>query len=302
MGIKVCNNDLKEFLIHLEIERNDSEHTILNYELDIKEFLEYCTQNNINYLYITYKETRNFISYLYDIKKDKSSTVSRKISALRTFYKYLVNNGHENFSFDLLKLPKKGKRLPKYFEYNELEELFEVPDMNTPLGERDILILEMLYATGMRVGELVNVKASDINHFNKTIKVLGKGNKERLVYYNNITEKRLNLYLKNGRVKLNKKGLDYLFINHLGGKLTTRGVEMILDKIIKKTSLTKHITPHMLRHSFATHLLNEGCDLLSVQELLGHKSLSATNIYTHVTNDRIKDVYLKTHPRAKKQK
>ena len=160
----------------------------------------------------------------------------------------------------------------------------------------------MLYATGMRVGELVNIKVGDINHSNKTIKILGKGNKERLAYYNKITQKRLNDYLENGRPKLIKKSTDYLFLNNSGGKLTTRGVELILDKTIKKTSLSKHLTPHMLRHSFATHLLNEGCDLLSVQELLGHASLSATNIYTHVTNDRIKDVYLKTHPRARKEK
>ena len=201
-----------------------------------------------------------------------------------------------------MRLPKRDKRLPKFLEYNELEEIFKVPDLNTPLGKRDSLILEMLYATGMRVGELVNIKVSDINHSNKTIKILGKGNKERLAYYNKITEKRLNDYLENGRPKLIKKSTDYLFLNNSGDKLTTRGVELILDKTIKKTSLSKHLTPHMLRHSFATHLLNEGCDLLSVQELLGHASLSATNIYTHVTNDRIKDVYLKTHPRARKEK
>lgn len=292
---------LDEFLLYLEIEKNDSNYTILNYELDIKEYLDYCGSNNVDFFKITYKQARNYIMYLYDNEKYKSTSISRKISSIRTFYKFLNNNGCENYSFDLLKLPKKEKRLPKYFEYNELEELFDIPNLNTPLGQRDSLILEMLYATGLRVGELVNIKVDDINYSLKTVRVLGKGNKERIVYYNNVTDKRLKLYLKEGRVKLNNKGIDYLFLNHLGGKLTTRGVEHILDKIIKRTSLTKHITPHMLRHSFATHLLNEGCDLLSVQELLGHESLSATNIYTHITNDRIKDVYLKTHPRAKKQ-
>lgn len=291
---------LQDFLSYLSVEKNDSLYTIDNYELDIIEFLKYCDDNKISFKKISYKEARSYISYLYEEKKDKSSTISRKISALRSFYRYLSNNGSENYSFDLLKLPKKGKRLPKYFEYNELEELFNVPDLNTPLGERNALILELLYASGMRVGELVSIKVNDINHSTKTIKILGKGNKERIVYYNKITEKRLKLYLENGRCKLNKKNSDYLFLNENGGVLTTRGVEYILNKIIEKTSLTKHITPHMLRHSFATHLLNEGCDLLSVQELLGHESLSATNIYTHITNDRIKDIYLKTHPRAKK--
>ena len=292
---------LYSFINYLLVEKNYSVYTVRNYELDVKEFFDYCKKMNVSFLDISYKSARSYISYLFDDKKDKTATISRKISALRSFYRYLSNNGYENYSFDLVKLPKKGRRLPKYFEYNELEELFNIEDLDTPLGQRNVLILELLYASGMRVGELVSVKVSDINHANRTIKILGKGNKERIVYYNNITENRLKLYLENGRCKLNKKNSDYLFLNHDGGVLTTRGVEYILDKIIKKTSLTKHLTPHMLRHSFATHLLNEGCDLLSVQELLGHESLSATNVYTHITNDRIKDVYLRSHPRARKE-
>lgn len=294
--------ELDKFLRYLEVEKNYSAYTITNYEIDITEFLKYCGSNNINYYTITYHDARSYINYLYTTKSEKASSIGRKISSIRTFYRYLANHNIENYSFSLLRLPKKGIRLPKYLEYNELEQLFEIPDTNTPLGKRDILILEMLYATGMRVGELVNIKIDDINHTNKTIKILGKGNKERITYYNQITERRLNDYLNNARCKLMKNKNNYLFLNHLGNKLTTRGVELILDKIIKKTSLSKHLTPHMLRHSFATHLLNEGCDLLSVQELLGHSSLSATNIYTHVTNDRIKDVYLKTHPRSRNKK
>lgn len=292
---------LRKFIEYLNVEKNYSFYTIKNYELDIKEFIDYCVNNNLSLFKINYKQARSYVSYLYDEEKDKPTTISRKISALRSFYRFLANNGLENYSFDLLKLPKKGKRLPKYFEYNELEELFDIPDLNTPLGMRNALILELLYASGMRVGELVSIKIDDINHINKTIKILGKGNKERLVYYNNITEKRLQLYLEEGRIILNKNNSEYLFLNQNGGVLTTRGVEFILNKIIEETSLTKHITPHMLRHSFATHLLNEGCDLLSVQGLLGHESLSATNVYTHITNDRIKDIYLKSHPRARKK-
>ena len=293
---------LEEFLKYLEVEKNYSTYTINNYKLDIEQFLIYCDDNEIKYSNITYPEARTYLNYLYNTKGEKASSVSRKISSIRTFYRYLANHNIENYSFHLLRLPKKGQRLPKFLEYNELEEIFKVPNLDTPIGKRDALILEMLYATGMRVGELVNIKIDDINHSNMTIKILGKGNKERIAYYNKITEKRLNDYLNNGRLELLKKPNDYLFLNHLGGKLTTRGVELILDKTIKETSLSKHLTPHMLRHSFATHLLNEGCDLLSVQELLGHASLSATNIYTHVTNDRIKDVYLRTHPRARKDK
>lgn len=294
--------NLEEFLRYLEVEKNYSTYTINNYKLDIEQFLIYCDDNEIKYSNITYPEARTYLNYLYNTKGEKASSVSRKISSIRTFYRYLANHNIESYSFHLLRLPKKGQRLPKFLEYNELEEIFKVPNLDTPIGKRDALILEMLYATGMRVGELVNIKIDDINHSNMTIKILGKGNKERIAYYNKITEKRLNDYLNNGRLELLKKPNDYLFLNHLGGRLTTRGVELILDKTIKETSLSKHLTPHMLRHSFATHLLNEGCDLLSVQELLGHASLSATNIYTHVTNDRIKDVYLRTHPRARKDK
>lgn len=293
-------NNIIKFIDYLKYEKNYSDYTIKNYQLDIEQFFKYCKDNNINYEKITYVQSRNYLNYLYNNENEKATSISRKISSIRSFYRFLANHNIENYSFHLLKLPKKGKRLPKYLEYNEIEELFEIPDLTTPLGERNALILEMLYASGMRVGELVSIKVNDINRSGKTIKILGKGNKERIVYYNKITEKRLKLYLENGRCHLNKKNSDYLFLNQQGGPLTTRGVEFILDQIMKKTALTKHITPHMLRHSFATHLLNEGCDLLSVQELLGHESLSATNIYTHVTNDRIKDVYLRTHPRAKK--
>ena len=291
---------LDDFLKHIEIEKNDSKYTVISYKEDILEYLDYCKEEGINIEKITYKQARNYINYLYEEKKDKASSISRKISAIRTFYKYLESNNIENYSFNLLKLPKKGKRLPKYFEYNELEELFEVPDTSDPLGQRDRLILEMLYASGIRVSELVNIKVEDISFSGKTIRILGKGNKERIAFFNDITLKYLNKYISDGRKELNVDNIDYLFLNYRGGKLTTRGVEKILNKIIENTALNKHITPHMLRHSFATHLLNEGCDLLSVQELLGHSSLSATNIYTHVTNDRLKDVYLKTHPRARK--
>ena len=293
-------NYLTDFIKYLEVEKRDSKYTVLNYELDIKQFLDYCIKNNIDYKKITYIQARAYTNYLYTVSLEKASSISRKISAIRGFYRYLANYNIENDSFSLLKLPKKAKRLPHYFEYNELTCLFDSVPLNTPLGERNALILEMLYATGIRVGELVNIKLNDINHSEKTIKILGKGNKERIVYYNKVTENRLMLYLNDGFIKLNKKNSNYLFLNNFGGNLTTRGVEKILDEVIKKTQLTKHITPHMLRPSFATHLLNEGCDLLSVQELLGHESLSATNIYTHVTNDRLKEVYFKSHPRAKK--
>ena len=193
---------------------------------------------------------------------------------------------------------KKEKKLPRFFYYNELEELFQTPRLSTPLGQRDRLILEMLYATGVRVSELVDIKTTDIS--GNEIRIVGKGNKERIVRFGEYVEDILELYLNDAYHELNLDNSDYLFLNSHGGQLTTRGIRYILDRIISNTTLKKSISPHMLRHSFATHLLNEGCDILTVQELLGHESLTATSIYTHVTNDRLKEVYYKCHPRAKK--
>ena len=290
--------ELEEYLNYLEYQKNYSKHTIMSYREDIEEFLQYINSENIKMLKITYDEIRFYLMYL-NKKKDVNSTISRKISALRSFYKFLQNNSKiENNPFTLINLPKKEKKLPRFFFYNELEELFNTPKLNTPLGQRDRLILEMLYATGVRVSELVNIKISDISG-DRTIKILGKGNKERIVRYGEYCEEILKLYLSDGHYKLNDSS-EYLFLNNNGGQLTDRGVRYLLDKIIDKTTIEKKISPHMLRHSFATHLLNEGCDILTVQELLGHESSTATSIYTHVTNDRLKDVYFKTHPRARK--
>ena len=290
--------ELENYLKYLEYQKNYSKHTIESYNQDIIEYLEYLEEHNIKLLKINYDQIREYLKYLSN-KKDINSTISRKISAMRGFYKYLQNNNKiENNPFSLINLPKKEKKLPRFFFYNELEELFNTPKLHTPLGQRDRLILEMLYATGVRVSELVNIKISDISKDN-TIKILGKGNKERIVRFGEYCSEILNMYLNDGHYKLNSSS-PYLFLNNNGGPLTDRGVRYLLDKIISKTTIEKKISPHMIRHSFATHLLNEGCDILTVQELLGHESLTATSIYTHITNDRLKDVYFKTHPRAKK--
>ena len=293
--------NIEEYIRYLETEKKYSFETIRAYESDILLFFNFCDSENINYLDIDYDFARFYLKYLKEEKEEKSNSVSRKISSLRGFYKYLVReNIIDNNYFAMLVLPKKEKKLPRYFEYNELEELFKVPDINTELGERNLLILEMLYATGIRVSELVNIRLKDIDIDNKKIKITGKGNKMRYVYFEDVCLEVLVNFLNNGYIKLNKNKIDYLFLDRLGNQLTTRGVRYILDKIIKQTTLNKKISPHMLRHSFATHLLNEGCDLLSVQELLGHESLTTTSIYTHVSNDRIKEIYYKTFPRVKK--
>ena len=289
---------LSEYLEYLKYQKNYSDETIHSYSIDIEEFLDYINSECVNICEVGYDVVKAWLIHL-DEKKNKSTTVSRKISSLRGFYKYLINNKVMNSNpFSLVSLPKKERHLPRFFYYNELEEMFQVPKLNTALGQRDRLLLEMLYANGVRVSELVNIKVSDIN--GEEIKVLGKGNKERIVEFGDYAESILELYLNEGYKSLNVKKSEYLFLNNRGGKLTTRGVRYILDNIINKTTIDKKISPHMLRHTFATHLLNEGCDLLTVQELLGHESLTATSIYTHITNDRLKEVYFKCHPRAKK--
>ena len=288
---------LEKYLKYLKYQKNYSDFTICSYENDILEFLSFLKEHNLDILNIDYTNTKIFLKELNN-KKNKTSTLSRKISSLRSFYNFLINNNYlDNNPFILVKLPKKEKHLPRFFQYNELEQLLSIPNLNTAIGQRDKAILEVLYASGIRVSELINIKITDIN--GEEIKVFGKGSKERIVMIGDYARDSLDLYLNNGYKTLNKKNNSYLFLNSNGEKLTTRGIRYILDKIIKQTSLDKKISPHMLRHTFATHLLNEGCDLLSVQELLGHENLSTTAIYTHITTDYLKNVYYKAHPRAK---
>jgi len=292
---------VEDYLEYLKYEKNYSQYTVINYRDDIDEFLNYIESENLDYRELEYSDIRFYLMYLKDTKKDNNSSIDRKLSSLRGFYKFLANNNIVSTNvFTLVNGPKKAKKLPRFFEYNELEKLFNACDLGTPIGQRDRLLLELLYATGVRVGELVNIKINDIDESSRSILILGKGNKERYVTYGDYCAEILDLYLKEGYILLNKKNSSYLLLNSNGGNLTDRGVRYILDQIIKKTSINKNISPHMIRHSFATHLLNEGADLLSVQKLLGHESIKATQIYTHVTTDRLKEVYFKSFPRAKK--
>lgn len=295
------NNYLDDYLDFLKYEKNYSEYTVLSYKNDIEEFLKYLNREILNFKDVEYGDLRFYLMYLKEEKEDNNASIDRKLSALRGFYKYLANNGVVKSNvFSLVSGPKKEKKLPRYFEYNELEELFSIPDVDNPYGQRDLLLLELLYATGIRVGELTKIKVKDIDFGNKSILILGKGNKERLVTFGEYCEEILIKYLNDGYILLNSKNSEYLFLNKNGGDLTERGVRYILDQIIKQTSLNKNISPHMIRHSFATHLLNEGCELTTVQKLLGHESIKATQIYTHVTTDRLKEVYYNSFPRAKK--
>ena len=297
----VMNDQVQRFLEYIRTERNYSDLTEKNYLLDLEQFEEYLTINSLNYKRLTYKDISIYTGFLKEKERLKSSSINRHLSALRSFYDFLLNREVISTNpFKLIKGPKCDKKLPNYMKYSEFEEMIEACE-NTPLGIRNKALLELLLATGARIGELIKINIQDIDFANKQIKVLGKGNKERICYFNEHCYTALENYLNNSRnILLKNKKSDRLFINHLGGDLTDRGVRDILDKIIKKCSLKNKVTPHTFRHTFATMLLNEGCDLKSVQELLGHVNLSTTSIYTHVTNDRIKDIYLHTHPRSKK--
>ena len=283
-------NNFYEYLLT----KNYSQNTILSYINDLYYFYLFVKKDLD---LVKEEDIRDYLEYL-NLKKDKSTSVSRKISTFKSFYKFLYLNEYINkkeYPLSKISYPKAEKKLPKFIYYNDLLEIINESSKGKE-GLRDRLIIEMLYATGVRVSELVNIKINDIDFNNRRIIVCGKGNKERIVYYGEYAMKVLNDYLR-GRENINNQ---YLFLNNRGEKLTDRGVRYIIDNIMKNLSVKTHVTPHVLRHTFATDMLNNGCDIKVVQELLGHSSLKTTEVYTHVTNDRLKEVYYRCFPRRDK--
>ncbi|WP_254505747.1 tyrosine recombinase XerC [Bacillus altitudinis] len=294
------------FIEYLQIEKNYSALTISGYTEAIEEFVRFMNIQGIDgFEEVSYQDTRIYLTEAYE-KGLTRRTISKKVSALRSFYKFLLREQlvKEN-PFLLVNLPKQDKRIPSFLYEEELKELFTVSDVNTPLGQRNQAILELLYATGMRVSELCSLKESDLDLSMDTVLVHGKGSKQRYVPFGSYAHEALSTYLEDGRQKLKVKGKDradsHVFLNQRGAPLTDRGVRFILTELMKKASGTLHIHPHMLRHTFATHLLNEGADLRSVQELLGHSNLSSTQVYTHVSKDSLRKTYMSHHPRAFKR-
>ena len=285
---------IDDFLEYLLIVKKHSDNTIINYQVDLLEFMEF-TNNNID----IDKDTVNaYLKKLYELNISKSS-ISRKLSSLRSFYNYLVkNNITTNNYFTMIKNPKKDNSLPKLVKEDDIDKMLLIPDTRNWIGKRNLLIIRMLYSTGLRVSELVNIKLNELNISDRTIRVLGKGSKERIVVFGNNTKEALNDYINNGRYKVDFHNSEYLFLNKDGNRLSTRYVRKIIDDIIFKSSIETHVSPHMLRHTFATGMLNNGADLVSVKELLGHESLNTTSIYTHVSDDKIREIYNKAHPRA----
>ena len=279
-----------KFLDYLKFEKGFSDYTVKSYETDLKEFYDFAGDDEANI-----ETVRNYLRKLYE-DKYSSRSISRKVSSLKSYFKYLEGEGiiKDNF-MRLISNPKIEKTLPNYLNYDDLEKLLNFPDRSNKYGLRDALILEMLYSSGVRVSELANMRLSDIDFGERKILILGKGNKERYVYYGSKCADLLDKYLK-----IDHKGSPYLLIGKRSEKLNEREIRSIVTDTAKKAGISVHVTPHTLRHTYATHMLNDGADLKSVGDLLGHESLSTTQIYTHVSNERLRRVYLSAHPRAHK--
>lgn len=289
---------IDDFLEYIEVIKKHSKNTIINYQGDIVDFYEYVNHDILN---ISKDNVSEYLNKLYEEKLSKSS-IARKLTSLRMFYDYLVDmNITEENCFKSIKNPKKDKVLPKLVKDNDVQKMFLIPDTRKAIGQRNLLVIRMLYATGIRVSELVDIKIKDINIYDHTIRIMGKGSKERMVIFGEYTEDDLKKYLKDGRMELDKKHSEYLLLNKDGNKLSDRYVRKIIDDIIIKASIEMHISPHMLRHTFATQMLNNGADLVCVKDLLGHESLNTTSIYTHVSDDKIREIYEMAHPRAHKE-
>lgn len=295
---KEINFYIDKFYLYLKTNKKYSSNTINAYLTDIEDFTNFVNKVTD----ITDKEISTYLSYLYnDIKLSKSS-IGRKLSSLRSFYNYLVKESYINYNyFKDVSNPKRRLNLPKFIKEKDMSNIMEVCYGDNPILERDRLILELLYSTGIRVSELINIKLTDINFYNNEIKILGKGSKERIVIFNNTCREALNKFIKDGRKKLYKNDTGYLFIGRNNGHISSKYVRDIINKVKVKAGVEGKITPHVFRHTFATDMLNNGADLVSVKDLLGHESLNTTSIYTHVTNEQIKKIYEMAHPRAKKE-
>ena len=292
----------EKFYNYLAVEKNSLELTIANYRRDINHFISFIDQRypeGCQWRQIGQLDIRAYLAMLNE-KEYARRTIARHISALRSFYKYLLRENLVDFSpLAKVRSPKLDKPLPVFLDELEITELLQLPD-DTPLGRRDAAVLELLYATGCRVSELVGLTLERIDLGNRFVLLLGKGNKERLVPLGSTCCGVIQVYYAYRRQLMikYKQEHEYVFVNSRGGILTDRSVRRVLDKYIFQLAIRKNVSPHTIRHTFATHLLEHGADLRAVQELLGHANLSTTQIYTHVTTERIAAVYRKNHPRA----
>lgn len=289
-----------DYLHYLKVERGLSENTINSYGIDLKLFLEYLRENEIPSFKQVNKEV--IVNYMQSEKNNNkaNSSILRSVSSLRKFFQYLAQEKIiEKDPMLLIDTPKKKQHLPQVLTKEEVEKLLRSPNTGQVLGLRDRAMLELMYATGLRISEIINLKLEDLHLTMGTLQTLGKGHKERIVPVGDEAIKWVNRYLEEARPKLLKqKRSNYLFLNFHGNNLTRQGVWKNLKAEVRKAGIQKNITPHTLRHSFATHILENGADLRIVQELLGHADISTTQIYTHLSNKQLADIYNHAHPRA----
>lgn len=291
----MLTTNFDSYFYYLKNEKNYSKHTITAYQKDLLLFQKYLNQMGLRITDFQYQDARGFLVYLYDLGLSKTS-VSRHISAIRSFYDFFNMDNDVQNPFKQLVQPKQKKHLPEFFYEKEMQVLIDSIDTTKPMGLRNRAIVELLYATGMRVSELTALRISDFDLQNRFVKVVGKGNKIRLIPFGEYAYDAILKYIdvRNGILTNH----DYLFVNQQKGHLTERGVRYILKQLIDKSAINQKIHPHKLRHTFATHLLNQGADLRTVQDLLGHVNLSTTSHYTHVTKEHLRKTYLNTHPRS----
>ncbi len=297
------HNYLKKYLDFLQVEKNVAIQTTVSYEKDIRQFIGFLEKEKLELLQVDYRCLRRYLAMLKEHDYARSS-VARKLAAVRSFLRYLKREEllKEN-TWEIVSTPKREKKLPQFLYVDEVEALLDSPDQRTPAGIRDRAILEVLYGSGLRVSELTSLNLPAVNLEEGFLLIRGKGRKERVVPLGAYAQQALAAYLEKSRPLLlaaNKEKVDEgaLFLNKFGTRLSDRSVRRLVKAYCLQVNQGQTISPHVLRHSFATHLLNRGADLRAVQEMLGHASLSSTQIYTHVTKDELKKTYLRTHPRA----
>jgi integrase/recombinase XerC len=302
---------IEQFFEHLRYERNVSAHTLRNYASDLEQFVDHIAPadpksgarrfpelKNVDHLTI-----REWLAELHSAQKKKAS-IARKLAALRTFFQFLVREGLlESNPAKLVSTPRQEKKLPKHLSIEEAIKFIETPDIKTDLGKRDRAMLELMYATGVRVAELTTLNLADVDFRNQLVRVTGKRRKQRIVPFGDPAASAIRDYLKvRDKFLLNspisERDDEALFLNYQGTRITTRSVGRMVEKYIKICAGVHRISPHALRHSFATHLLDSGADLRDIQELLGHARLSTTQVYTHVSMEKLVEVYDKAHPKA----
>lgn len=293
---------LEDYMHFLKVERQLAQNTLSSYERDLVDYIEAMEKMHIIHIdRITRQEILLYLQQMYAEEKS-ARTVSRHISSIRSFHQFLLREKLTNNDPTVhLELPKVEQKLPRILSMEEIERLIETPNSSKPQGVRDIALLELLYGTGMRVSELIDMDLNDLHLTMGFVRVFGKGGKERIIPLGNQAIESCSRYVNEARTKFIAKAetpTDALFVNMRGGRLTRQGCWKLLKGHALKANIQKELTPHILRHSFATHLIENGADLRAVQEMLGHADISTTQIYTHVSRSRLKEVYSQYHPRA----